>query len=177
MQQHVEQIEVGIVLESRRVASPWAQQSWSAAAVLLGIPDLVPWQPMQACEEATRIFAGMLTVRLHRTQTEGYRANLSRAEPAIFVVLRRTDDEARPVEPFLATACPYEAQNYMEAGEEIVEAVPAPAALVARIGRFVAMHHVDAPFEKRRRKPGHASSAESLPAVAPEARKGARQRG
>src|SRR4051812_7498600 len=97
MQQHVEEIEVGIVLERRSLSSPWAEHGWRVAAVLLGGPALEPWQLVREEAGATQVFAGTLPVRLHRKQTEGYRTNLSGAEPAIFVVLRRSEDEARPV--------------------------------------------------------------------------------
>ena len=48
------------------------------------------------------------------------------------------------------TASPYEAQDYLDSGEEIVEAVPAPEGLVAWISAFIQAHHVDEPFKKRK---------------------------
>ena len=50
--------------------------------------------------------------------------------------------------PFLVTASPYEAAAYSEA---IVEAVPMPDGLIAWVQDFVDRHHVDEPFEKRKR--------------------------
>ncbi len=51
----------------------------------------------------------------------------------------------------LATASPYEAQDYADTGEELVEKVPMPAGLVAWIRDFVELHHEDEVFIKRRR--------------------------
>ena len=51
----------------------------------------------------------------------------------------------------LVTASPYEAQDYADTGEELVEKVPMPEGLVAWIRDFVALHHEDEVFIKRRR--------------------------
>jgi len=52
----------------------------------------------------------------------------------------------------LATASPYEAQDYLESGEETVEGVPMPEEIAAFIQAFVETHHVDEVFTKRRRQ-------------------------
>ena len=59
---------------------------------------------------------------------EGYKYNLTLEQPSIFIVLRSTDDEEQEecehdVYPFLVTVCPYEAQDYLDSGEEIVDNV------------------------------------------------------
>jgi len=50
------------------------------------------------------------------------------------------------------TASAYEAQDALDSGENIVEAVPIPATLAAWIKEFVDMHYIEEPFKKRRRK-------------------------
>ena len=54
--------------------------------------------------------------------------------------------------PFLVTACPYEAQDYLDSGDDIVEPVAMPAAVIAFVQEYVDRHHVDEPFHKRKRK-------------------------
>ena len=54
--------------------------------------------------------------------------------------------------PFLVTACPYEAQDYLDSGDDLVEPVVMPAAVVAFVQGFIDRHHVDEPFHKRKRK-------------------------
>ena len=49
------------------------------------------------------------------------------------------------------TASPFEAQDYGDSGEELVEPVAMPPALVAWVREFVAAHHKDTRFRKRRR--------------------------
>ena len=54
--------------------------------------------------------------------------------------------------PFLVTACPYEAQDYLDSGEEQVDVVPMPDGVIAFIQDYVERHHVEEPFHKRKRK-------------------------
>ena len=61
-----------------------------------------------------------------------------------------TNDLSAP-EVLLATASPYETQDYLDSGEELVELVPMPEGLVALIRDFVAEHHHEEEFVKRRR--------------------------
>ncbi|MDT2057996.1 MAG: DUF3305 domain-containing protein, partial [Planktomarina sp.] len=51
----------------------------------------------------------------------------------------------------LATASPYEAQDYADTGEELVEKVPMPEGLAAWIRDYIEEHHEDEVFIKRRR--------------------------
>ncbi len=68
---------------------------------------------------------------------------------------RRVDHpwQDHDVVPFLVTACPYEAESYIESGDEIVEGVPMPDVVLAWVEDFVEAHHVEEPFKKRKRKP------------------------
>ena len=92
-------------------------------------------------------------LELFRGETEGYLTNLSQNPPVVYVVLRRNEDgEGLEFEPFLATVCPYEAMGYTTGGDEIVEGVPMPPEIVAWLREFVARHHVDEPFLKRKNK-------------------------
>ena len=59
-------------------------------------------------------------------------------------------DDDRPA-VLLVTASPYEAQDYADSGEEIVEKVPMPPGLVAWVRDFVERHHVEEEFVKRKR--------------------------
>ena len=80
--------------------------------------------------------------------------NLTQEPPQVFVLLRSDDepDSRHDFLPFLVTASPYEAQDYLDSGEEIVEAVAMPEDLIAFVQAFVDAHHVDEVFHKRRRQ-------------------------
>ena len=72
----------------------------------------------------------------------------------VYVMLSVSDDpdDAREVELALVTASPYDAQDYLDSGEDILEGVPMPDGVIAWVQSFVDRHHVDEPFYKRKRK-------------------------
>ena len=138
---------LGVVLERRRIDHPWAAFAWRAVAVIPGAPP-----PAAPAGAEDRVHAATLELGLHRKETEGYRVNLSQPEPVVYVVLRPGAAGAAP-RPFRVTVCPYEAQAYELGGDERVDALPMPPAVAALVARFVAAHHVEVPFVKRRRTP------------------------
>jgi hypothetical protein len=145
-------MQVGVVLERRQSSHPWQDHSWRAHQVVPGGGLDGDWRIVGQGPGWTRYYAGNLELELHPGETEGYRQNLS-CEPAlVFVVLRPSEDE-HEVKPFLATACPFEAQDYLDSGEETVEGLPMPHEMVAWVAAFVERHHVETPFVKRKQKP------------------------
>jgi len=122
-------------------------------AVIPGAAPVEKWVPLRQGEGWTHFHAATLDLELFRGETEGYRANLSQNPPQVFVVLRPSEEADEPdVVPFLVTACPYEAESYIESGDEIVEGVVMPDEIAAWVQEFVTRHHVDVPFKKRRNK-------------------------
>ena len=144
-------LRVGVVLERRRIDNPWQEYSWRPVAVIPGAPDVA--QPRLLMREGPieLYHAATLPLELFRSETEGYRYNLSQEQPRVYVVLR-FDSDGGP-QPFLVTMCPYEAQDYSESGSDIVDGVPAPDTVLAWAAEYVARYHVDVPFKKRVRQP------------------------
>jgi hypothetical protein len=148
-----DRIDLGIVIERRRLDHPWQNEKWRAVSVIPGAPPVD--QPRLLCEGDgwSHYHAATLPLEIFAGETDGYRHNLSQRAPVIYVVLRRDDNpDASPFVPFHVTVCPYEAQAYLETGEDTIEPVAMPAAIFAWLQDFVAKHHVDIPFEKRKRK-------------------------
>ena len=143
---------LGVVLERRDIDNPWQSVSWRAVAVIPGAPPVDGRRVLAEGSGWVRYHAATLTVELHRKGTEGYRYNLSTKVPAVFVLTRRHEDTEGEVEPCAATVCPNEAQDYLDAGDDIVDRVPMPEVVVAWVQDFVKTHHVDQPFKKRRKK-------------------------
>lgn len=108
------------------------------------------WKELRQDGEAVEYHAATLPLELYRTETEGYLHGLSAKVPSIYVVMRPCEDDT-PLEVTLVTASPYEAQDYADTGEELVEKVPMPEGLVAWIRDFIELHHEDEVFVKRRR--------------------------
>ena len=151
-----ETMPIGVVIERRRSDHPWADHVWRPVAAIAGAPaldPLGPWTELRRGEDWVQFHSGTLTLELFRAETEGYKVNLSQHPPRVFVLLRREDDPdcAHDYVPFLVTVSPYEAQDYLDSGEEIVEGVPMPEEVVAFVQAFVDTHHKDEVFKKRKR--------------------------
>ena len=146
---------LGVVVERREIDNRWQEHSWRPVAVIPGAPPIDAWRELACGERFVRWHAATLPLELHRTETEGYRANLSGKVPAIYVVLRRIQPSERSagndIAPFLVTASPYEAEGYLE-GEDVVEVTPMSEGLIAWVQAFIQRHHIDEPFVKRKRK-------------------------
>lgn len=148
-----DKIDLGIVVERRRLDHPWQAEKWRAVAVIPGAPPVD--QPLLLLEGEgwSQYHVGTLALEIFAGETDGYRHNLSQRAPVVYVVLRQDDDpDTGALVPFHATVCPYEAQAYLETGEDTVDPVPMPVSIAAWLQDFVDRHHVDIPFEKRKRK-------------------------
>ncbi|MCL6282635.1 DUF3305 domain-containing protein [Ruegeria sp. 2012CJ41-6] len=140
---------LGVVLRRLPGVTRWASYSWKAVAVLPGAGP-ADWQELRRDSEAVEYHAATLTLNLHGAETEAYLHGLSAQVPAIYVVMREEGGE-QPLDMVLVTASPYEAQDYTDSGEEIVEKVPMPDGLMAWVQAFVTDFHHDEVFIKRKR--------------------------
>jgi hypothetical protein len=143
-------IPVGVVIERRKAKSPWVDFVWRPVAVLPGVPDAAPWTPLDQDAERTTFYGGPATIDLYRPDTPGYRDNLATGEALLWVVLRPTGGEP-PYHIAAVTAEPSEGEAFTEGATNLVESVPMPEAVRAALAGFVAEHHVEHNFVKRRR--------------------------
>tara|TARA_R110002094_G_scaffold183395_3_gene160804 strand:+ start:1433 stop:2020 length:588 start_codon:yes stop_codon:yes gene_type:complete len=142
-------IPLGIVIRRVPGVTRWVSHVWKAVAVLPGAGE-ASWKELRRDGEAVEYHAATLPLELFRTDTEAYLHGLSAKVPAIYVVMREGEND-EPLDMVLATASPYEAQDYADTGEELVEKVPMPEGLAAWIRDYVELHHEDEVFVKRRR--------------------------
>ncbi|HET9902318.1 MAG TPA: DUF3305 domain-containing protein [Xanthobacteraceae bacterium] len=148
--QPVLRIPVGVIVERRRATSPWADFVWRPSAVLDGIPETPPWTPLVTAPDAATFYAGAAEIQLYRSETEHYRINLVSDVAKLWVALDETYGDP-PYRIAAVTADPAEGEGLTESGQGLVEAVPMPETIRQVISAFVARHHVERPFEKRRR--------------------------
>lgn len=149
---------LGVVVERRPVANRWVSAQYLPVAVL---PQAGPadWAPLALPEDApaglARWHAATVEVELHRSDSEAYLDNLNADRPAVYVVLRPSEDpdDAHDVTVVGATLSPFEAQDYLDSGDDIVEPVAIPDQVAAWVRDFVARHHKETPFKKRKRRP------------------------
>lgn len=149
-------LHVGVILRRQPGATRWAKWAWRATAVLPGAGP-ADWRLLRRDGDATEHHAATMPLELHRADAPAYREALAMAQPAVWTVLRFDPDAPSPAAPegapevHLLTASPYEAQDYMDSGEEQVDAIAAPPALLEAIEAFTAACAPEETFKKRRR--------------------------
>lgn len=151
-------IAVGVVVERREASSIWVDFLWRPVLVFVGNASAAPWTPLGTEAEGTLFYAGEAVIELHRTETANYRNNLASGAPALWVIMRPVASDP-PYELLAVTADPAEGEAFTDAGNNLVETVPMPADVLAAVARFVAEHHVERPFVKRRRQPAEPALA------------------
>jgi hypothetical protein len=143
-------IPVGVIVERSKAASEWDDYLWRPVDVLVGQPETQPWTRISDDGERAKFYAGATAVEMHRTETGHYRDNLHLETPLLWVVLSPVEADP-PYQLSLVTADPAEGEAMTEAGNNIVESVPMPKAVQETIAAFVAEHHVEQVFVKRKR--------------------------
>ena len=143
-------ITVGVVVERRKSASQWTDFTWRPVTVLAGEPVAAPWTKLAGEGDDATFYAGAADVDLYVSETGNYRDNLAMAPPSLWVAIRPTGVEP-PYELVAVTADPSEGESYTQSVDDVVEAVPMPEPVRAIVEAFVAEHHVERPFFKRKR--------------------------
>jgi hypothetical protein len=144
------QMTVGVVVERRKADSPWIDFLWRPVGILPDAPDIPAWSVLREEDDGVLFYAGSRTVDLHRSETARYLDNLATGAPSLWVVL----SPAEGVWPYTlaaVTADPAEGEAFTEAGAHLVESVAMPDVVRAAVESFVAEHHVEREFVKRKR--------------------------
>ena len=142
-------IPVGVVVERHKADSPWIDFVWRGIGVLPDEPEMRSWTLLREQNETAMYYAGSATVDLYRSETERYRDNLASRSPSIWVVLSPSEG-AWPYAVSAVTADPAEGEAFTIAGVNLVEAVPMPEVFREAIENFIAEHHVEREFVKRK---------------------------
>jgi hypothetical protein len=143
-------ISVGVIVERVKAASQWTDYLWHPLHVLVAVPDTDPWTKLSDDGERATFYAGAADIELHRTETPNYRENLDSGSPSLWVVLRPTESDP-PYQLWTVTVDPAEGEAFTEAGNDLVDMVPMPELIQDAIATFVAEHHVERVFVKRKR--------------------------
>lgn len=146
-------LPVGVILRRSPGVTRWAKWAWRAVGVIPGAGQ-GNWSELRRDGEAVEYHAATVNLELFRTDTEAYLVALNANPPSVYVIMRAAPGvpDNRP-EVMKVTASAYEAQDYTDNGEDIVEPVAMPEGLEAWIGAFCAAHHQEEEFVKRKRRP------------------------
>ncbi len=148
---------IGVVVEKRPATSRWITHIWRPVSVIPGAGPIGEWKLLLDDGEIQRYHIATLPLTLHRKETEAYLVNLANKIPAIYVVIREWEEGDDPDGPEIkavhVTASPYHAQDFLDCGESMLEAVPMNEGLIAWVQTFIDRHHTETPFKKRKRTP------------------------
>ncbi len=158
---------VGVVVERRKAKSPWVDYIWRPVAALPGVPVTPPWTELEGDDEARQFYIGAAEVGLYRPDTAQYRDNLASGSPGLWVVLRPTEG-GPPFEVAMVTANPSEGESFTESGADLVEPVPMPESVRELLEAFIAEHHVEHAFSKRKQKRADPDALARRPPAAPD---------
>lgn len=139
---------VGVIVARRLIGGAWPSEEWRARAVLAAVPSSPPWTVLNESDSETTYYAGSAFVALERGSTPHYGDNLVGTVPSLWVVLQPDGDRVAILD---VTVDPYEGEGYMEGLDTIVEAVPMPLEVAARVQDFYDRFHVETVFVKRER--------------------------
>ncbi|MBZ2169809.1 DUF3305 domain-containing protein [Marinobacter sp. F4216] len=146
------ELKVGAVVRRSPGVTQWAREIWKPVAVIPGAPEAF-WKEMIRDGDTVDYHAGTVDMELFRADVEAYLISLNMKVPSVWVIMDRDESRQSPSGWFVSTitASAYEAQDALDSGESIVEAVPIPESMAAWIKEFIDMHYVEEPFKKRRR--------------------------
>lgn len=148
---NAQSLPLGVVVRRTPGVTRWAKFAWAVSSVLPGAAA-ADWKVMRTEGDVTEFHAATLPLTLYVSDTEAYAHELQARVPSVYVVLRQneqTDD--LPWAVALVTASPYEAQDYCDSAEELVEKIPMPEGLHSWIASFVDTYYEEESFVKRRR--------------------------
>jgi len=152
MQPHSISMPLGVIIRKTPGVNRWAKWNWKVVAVVPGAAQ-ESWKELRRDGDVVEYHAATVNLELYRTDTEAYLTGLSTRVPSVYVILREClePDAKQDVEVLLATVSPYDAQDYADNGEDIVELVPMPGGLAGWVNAFVQEHHEHEVFVKRKR--------------------------
>ena len=143
-------IAVGVVVERTKGVTQWSEFAWRPVSVLTGAPATPPWTKLSDDGERATFFAGIADIELYRTETTYYRA-ISNPGRRLCGSRCAPPDTEPPFVIAVVTADPAEGESLTEPATDMIEQVPMPEAIQQLVAAFVAEHHVEQPFVKRKR--------------------------
>jgi hypothetical protein len=157
-------LRIGVLATLRPPATKWGTAALKPCAVLWPAPDLTRGSVVAAEGAVETRYLGDHGLTFHSGDTGHQQDNLASANPSVWVILADADDPDRAAVR-LVTVDPYEGGGMADDPGLVVEAVPLPTALAGEMAAFIAAHHVEIPFRKRKRSPATAPTDPRAPRI------------
>ncbi len=151
----VETIPLCVILLRKDIQSQWTDYVWEPIGVALDAPRGVHGKIRHEGDGWVHYLLECDPLELHRKDAPAYREGLAQEGKALLWVVLGEEgdpDSSLPYYVQLVTASPYEAQDYLDSGELIVEAVDMPELLRKHIEDYVAHCPEEEQFIKRKQK-------------------------
>ena len=164
---------VRVIVERQPLDNPWVSHKWAVhdlipldlSAGLGALPSGdITLQPLHAGSSELDLYMADIRIDLHHAESEAYAENLQSSDPAIYVVLRRTEDvdtdgeedsengqACADVRLFDVGLSPYNIQDYEDCGEDQIEKLPLQGPIAQFVESFVEQHFTPEVFVKRKR--------------------------
>ena len=164
---------VRVIVERQPLDNPWVSHKWAVhdlipldlSAGLGALPSGdITLQPLHAGSSELDLFMADIRIDLHHAEAEAYAENLQSSDPAIYVVLRSTEDVdtdenedsetvtgCADVRLFDVSLSPYNIQDYEDCGEDQIEKLPLQGPIAQFVESFVEQHFTPEVFVKRKR--------------------------
>lgn len=149
-------IPLGVTIAREAIDNPWQDHIWRPVSVFLDAAPVTAWRLLEQRPGYEHFHVATLPLEFHRKETAGYIANLTSAEPGIYVIIRpgaAEHDGREPVHIPLITASAHDVEVFGHLGEEVVGRVAMPDVVREVLEAFIDAHHVEEPFRKRKRVP------------------------
>lgn len=159
-----EVFKLAVLAQSRPPVTQWGGRVVRPTAVFAIVPATAPGTRVSEENGVETWYLGASDVTLHSGDTGYYRDNLASGRPSVWVAVPEMSDGARAT-VHLVTVDPYEGEGLAGDVGLVVEAVAMPDAVRARVEAFIAAHHVDIPFKKRKRTPVDVDSDSRAPRI------------
>ena len=155
------EISVGVILRKKPSNNKWVKWLWQPVGLLPGSQG-EDWKIIREDSGVVDYHAGCKMLILHRAEVESYKVALSMTPASAFVIMEKDELETEICEykVHTVTASAYEAQDYCDSDEYLVEPVPMPPSLQAWVETFVEEHFDEKPFIKRKRDKVNVNRAE-----------------
>ncbi len=151
----VETIPLCVILLRKDIQSQWTDYVWEPIGVALDAPRGVHGKIRHEGDGWVHYLLECDPLELHRKDAPAYREGLAQEGKALLWVVLGEEGDPDSLLPYyvqLVTASPYEAQDYLDSGELIVEAVDMPELLRKHIEDYVAHCPQEEQFIKRKQK-------------------------
>ena len=165
-----EVIRLGVVGAAYPPANAWSKGQTRPVAVMADLPPLSPGSVMTKPDGIKTIYLGDFALVLHSSETRHYIDNLRARQPSVWVAVLEGAVQ-------LLTVDPYEGEALAGDVERIVEARPMPPQTAARIDAFIADHHIEEKFYKRKRRPATSPEDPRAPRILRDEEKWVQSRG